>query len=320
MKLSFRDALKESLLSLGQEYPALVVVTPDLAKSLRIVDFKQTFPERYISVGVSEADMIGVAAGLATTGLIPVAAAFAMFAVEKPFEQIRNAIAYPNLNVKIVATHGGICVGPDGATHQAIEDLALMRALPNFTVLVAADALETRAALKAALEHKGPVYLRLGRDEAEVVYREEKEFIIGKADLLRSGNDVTLVACGPMVAKALQAAEELEKVKVEARVINMHCLKPLDEEVLLQAARDTGCMVTVEDHTRIGGLGGAVAELLVRKHPVPVEQVALDDQFGESGDAEDLFQKYGLTVSHIIAAAEKAMLRKSSQIFMKERR
>lgn len=313
MKRSFRDALRESLLSLGQEYPELVVVTPDLAKSLRITDFKQTFPERYITVGVSEADMIGVAAGLATTGLIPVAAAFAMFAVEKPFEQIRNAIAYPNLNVKIVATHGGIGVGPDGATHQAIEDLALMRSLPNFTVLVAADACETKTALKAVLEHQGPVYLRLGRDEAEVAYREEKEFIIGKADLLKSGQDVTMVACGTMVAKSLQAAEELRKENVEARVINMHCLKPLDEEILLQAAQETGCLVTVEDHTRIGGLGGAVAELLVRKHPVPVEQVALDDQFGESGDAEELFEKYGLTVSHIIAAAKKVIARKSFQ-------
>lgn len=311
MKRSFRDALRESLLILGQEYPAMVVVTPDLAKSLRITDFKQTFPDRFITVGVSEADMIGVAAGLATTGLIPVAAAFAMFAVEKPFEQIRNAIAYPNLNVKIVATHGGIGVGPDGATHQAIEDLAIMRTLPNFTVLVAADACETKTALKAALEHKGPVYLRLGRDEAEVVYREEKAFIIGQADLLTNGNDVSIVACGTMVAKALQAAEELRKVNVKARVINMHCLKPLDEAILLQAAEETGCLVTVEDHTRIGGLGGAVAELLVRKCPVPVEQVALDDQFGESGEAEDLFQKYGLTVSRIVSAAQKVMLRKS---------
>lgn len=308
-KSSFRDALSEALISMGGEYDSMVVITPDLAKSIRIQEFKKTYPDRFISVGVSEADMVSVAAGMSTVGLLPVVAAFAMFAVEKPFEQIRNSIAYPCLNVKIIATHGGICVGKDGATHQAIEDIAIMRALPNFSIITASDGRQTKAAIKAAMDYNGPVYLRLGRDEAEIIYENDNEFIIGKSDLLRDGDDVTIIACGVMVANALKAADLLRAEGIGARVINMYSIKPLDEQAVIQSAMETGAVVTVEDHSRIGGLGGAIAELLVRKFPVPMEQVAVDDVFGESGTQAELFEKYGLGVEDITTAAKKAMER-----------
>jgi transketolase len=310
LKSSFRDAMAEALISMGAEYESLVVVTPDLAKSIRIQEFKKAYPERFVSVGISETDMISVSAGLSTTGLIPVVVGFAMFVAEKPFEQIRNSIAYPCLNVKIIATHGGICVGKDGATHQALEDIAIMRSLPNFSVITAADGSETKAAIKAALEHIGPVYLRLGRDEAEVIYPEEKEFIIGKSDVLRHGNDATIIACGVMVSNSLKAAELLAAEGINVRVVNMYSIKPLDEEVLLDSAICTGAIVTVEDHSRIGGLGGAVAEYLVRKYPVPMEQVAVNDTFGESGTQDELFEKYGLGVKDIVEATRNAIERK----------
>lgn len=308
---SFRDALGEELIAMGREYPNMVVVTPDLAKAVHITEFKRLYPERFISVGISEADCVSVAAGLAAVGLIPVVAAFAMFAAEKPFEQIRNSVAYPRLNVKIFATHGGISVGRDGATHQAIEDIAVMRALPGMTVLAAADATETKAAIKAALKHKGPVYLRLGRDQAETVYDKEKDFVIGGCDLLRQGNDLTLVACGLMTAEALRAAEILARQGISARVINMHSIKPLDEEALIRAAAETGAIVSAEDHSRIGGLGGAAAEVLVKACPVPMEQIAVDDCFAESGSQNELYEKYGLTAEKIAGAAKKVLLRKT---------
>lgn len=307
---SFRDALGEELLALGEKVGSLVVVTPDLAKAVRINGFKKTYPERFISVGISEADCVTVAAGLATTGLIPVVAAFAMFAAVKPFEQIRNAIAYPGLNVKIFATHGGLCVGRDGATHQALEDIAIMRTLPNFTVITAADANETKAAMKAAVKHVGPVYLRLGRDQAEVVYTQEKEFVIGKADTLRTGSDVTIIACGLMVIEALKAAEILGNHGINARVVNMHSIKPLDADIVVKAAEETGAIVTAEDHSIIGGLGSAVAETIVSKYPVPMEQIGVRDSFGESGSQSELYAKYGLTAENIASAAQRAILRK----------
>lgn len=307
---SFRDALAESLLENGAQNESMVVITPDLGKSIRIMDYKKVYPDRYLSVGISEADMVSVAAGLSTVGIVPVVAGFAMFVAEKPFEQIRNAIAYPNLNVKIIATHGGICVGRDGATHQAIEDIAIMRSLPNFSILVASDGVETKAAIKAALDHNGPVYVRLGRDEAEAVYSDRKEVVIGKSDLLRKGKDVTIIACGVMVASALKAAEELCKDGIETAVVNMYSIKPLDEASILECAKETGAIVTVEDHSCIGGLGGAVAEVLVKKYPVPMEQVAVNDTFGESGTQSELFGKYGLTVENIVNASKTAIKRK----------
>jgi transketolase len=277
------------------------------------MEFKERYPERFISVGISEANMISVAAGLSTVGVIPVVAAFAMFAVEKPFEQIRNSVAYPQLNVKIVATHSGISVGKDGVTHQAIEDIAITRAIPNLTVLVAADKIDTKSALKAALEHHGPVYLRLGRDDADVIYPDEKDFIIGRSDVLRDGEDLTIIACGIMVAGALKASDALEQEGIRAGVVNMHSIKPLDEKVIVDAAYRTGAIVTVEDHTRIGGLGSAVAELLVKERPIPMEQIALNDEFGESGVQDELFEKYGLSTAHIIAASKKVLARKSDE-------
>ncbi len=307
---SFRDALGEELVSLGQRNKSLVVITPDLAKAVRINEYKKTYPERFISVGISEADCVTVAAGLAATGLIPVVAAFAMFAAVKPFEQIRNAIAYPNLNVKIFATHGGICVGRDGATHQALEDIAIMRTLPNFTVITAADATETKAAMKAAVQHEGPVYLRLGRDQAHTVYSQEKDFVIGKADVLKTGNDVTIIACGLLVNELLKAAELLSRQGISARVVNMHSIKPLDREAVIQAAEETGAIVAAEDHSIIGGLGSAIAETIVCTIPVPMEQVGVEDSFGESGSQDELYEKYGLTGEKIVLAAKRAILRK----------
>jgi transketolase len=307
---SYRDALAEALDTAALKHENMVVMTPDLAKSVRIFGFKEKYPDRFVSVGISEANNISVAAGLSTVGYIPVVAAFVMFAVEKPFEQIRNSIAYPNLNVKIVATHGGLCVGMDGATHQALEDIAMMRALPNMSVLVPCDASETIAAVQAALEHKGPVYVRLGRDEAETVFDKEKKVRIGGSDTLCQGRDVTLIACGIMTAKALEAAKQLRAQGVEARVVNMYSVKPLDEQTVIDAAKETGAIVTVEDHSRIGGLGGAVAEVVVREFPACMEQVAVDDQFGESGAPAELFEKYGLSVAGIVKAAQKAVDRK----------
>lgn len=310
---SFRDALGEELLAMGQAHDSLVVVTPDLAKAVRITDFKKRYPGRFITTGISEADCVTVAAGLATTGLTPIVVAFAMFAVVKPYEQIRNAIAYPNLNVKIFATHSGLCVGRDGATHQAIEDLAIMRALPNFTVLTAADAVETKAAMKAAYAHPGPVYLRLGRDQAETIYTSEQPFTIGRSDILAEGRDVTLIACGLMVTEAIKAAALLRQKGMAARVINMYSIKPLDTESVIRAASETGAIVTAEDHSVIGGLGGAVAETLARILPVPMEFVGVEDRFGESGSQTELYEKYGLTAEKIAAAAVKAVFRKNGR-------
>ena len=310
---SFRDALGEELLAMGQAHDSLVVVTPDLAKAVRIMDYKKCFPERFITTGISEADCVTVAAGLAATGLTPIVVAFAMFAVVKPYEQIRNAIAYPNLNVKIFATHGGLCVGRDGATHQAIEDLAIMRALPNFTVLTAADAVETKAAMKAAYAHPGPVYLRLGRDQAETIEASTQPFRIGHSHTLAEGRDVTLIACGLMVAEAIKAAALLRQNGIAARVINMYSIKPLDAESVILSASETGAIVTAEDHSVVGGLGGAVAEILVRNVPVPMEFVGVEDQFGESGSQAELYEKYGLTAAKIAAAAVKAIVRKNER-------
>lgn len=313
-KSSFRDSLGKTLLEEGEKNNGLVVLTADIGKSVRILDFEKKFPERYINNGVSEADMISHAAGLATTGLIPVVVDFAMFAVLKPYEQIRNSISYPCLNVKIIATHGGIAIGSrDGATHQTVEDIAIMRALPNMTVITACDGVETNAAIKAAINHDGPVYLRLGfSDNTTVIYEEGKKFDIGKSDELKNGNDVTLIACGVMVPLALQAAESLAINGIAARVINMYSIKPLDEDAVIKAAKETGAIVTIEDHNVIGGMGSAVCEVLAKHSPSPIEMVALQDTFGESGTQQELMEKYGLTVDAIISAAKCSIGRKGN--------
>lgn len=307
---SFREALGAALLDLGRQNPKVVAVTPDLANAVKIQAFKREFPDRFVTVGVSEADCLSFAAGLAAAGFTPVVVGFAMFVAEKAFEQIRNAIAYPRLNVTIIATHAGLCVGRDGATHQALEDMAVMRTLPGFTVLAAADAAETAAAIRAAAAHPGPVYLRLGRDESKPVFPEGKAFAIGAADLLAQGDDLTLVACGLMTANALEAAQALAMEGIRARVLNMGSVKPLDTPALLAAARETGALVTVEDHSVIGGLGSAVLEALSRHVAVPVEMVGVADVFGESGSQEELYAKYGLDVPAIMAAARRALARK----------
>ena len=310
---SFRDALRDSLMALAETDSEFVVLNADSARVLNLDVFKATYPGRIFCYGISEADMLSAAAGLATTGITPIVVGFSMFVTEKPFEQIRQAICYPNLNVKIIATHAGLCVGQDGATHQNLEDLAIMRTLPNMKVLVAADAAQTTAAIEAMMAHKGPCYLRLGRDLAEDLYMEKPEVRIGGSDLVRDGKDVTLAACGLMVDQSLRAAQLLEADGIDAAVLNLYSIKPLDEETLLSQARKTGAIVTVEDHTIYGGLGGAVAEVLARNLPTPVEVVGTKDTFGESGTQDELFRKYGLTAADIAAAARRALARKTTR-------
>lgn len=311
MKRSFRATLIDAIVNHADDYPNMVVLNADSARALKLTDFSAQYPERMFGVGISEADLVSTAAGMATTGLIPIVVGFSMFVSEKPFEQIRQAIAYPNLNVKIVATHAGLCVGQDGATHQALEDIAVMRTLPNFKVFVASDVTETKAAVTAMLKHDGPAYLRLGRDLAEDIFEGEKLFTPGGADVLREGNDVTIAACGLMVEQALIAASALKSEGINAAVINAYSVKPLPEDLLLSQAKKTGAFVTAEDHSIIGGLGGAVCEFLSQTHPVPVIRVGVKDHFGESGTQDELYKKYGLTADDIIAAAKQAISMKA---------
>lgn len=307
MKKSFRSTLIDSIMETAETHPNMVVLNADSARALKLTDFQAAYPDRMFGVGISEADLIGTAAGMATTGLIPVVVGFSMFVSEKPFEQIRQAVAYPNLNVKIIATHSGLCVGQDGATHQALEDMAVIRTLPNFKVFAAADVTETKAAVNAMLNHDGPAYLRLGRDLAEDIFEGPKEFIPGGADLLANGPDVTIAACGLMTEQALLAASQLSKEGIRSTVLNMYSIKPLPEDLLLNKAKETGAFVTAEDHSVIGGLGGAVSEFLSENYPVPVVKIGVHDHFGESGTQDQLYEKYGLTASHIVKAAKKAI-------------
>lgn len=307
MKKSFRSTLIDTILSNAEKYPNMVVLNADSARALKLTDFSSIYPDRMYGVGISEADLVSTAAGMSTTGLIPVVVGFSMFVSEKPFEQIRQAIAYPNLNVKIIATHSGLCVGQDGATHQALEDLALMRSLPNFKVFTAADVTETKAAFDAMLRHTGPAYLRLGRDLAEDIFEGPKNFTPGGADVLREGDDVTIAACGLLVEQALLAASALKMEGIHATVLNTYSIKPLPEELLIEKAKKTKAFVTAEDHSIIGGLGSAVCEFLSENYPVPVLRVGVQDQFGESGTQDELYKKYGLTSDHIIEAVKKVL-------------
>ncbi len=307
MKKSFRSTLIDTIMENAETHPNMVVLNADSARALKLTDFQAAYPDRMFGVGISEADLIGTAAGMATTGLIPVVVGFSMFVSEKPFEQIRQAVAYPNLNVKIIATHSGLCVGQDGATHQALEDMAVIRTLPNFKVFAAADVTETKAAVNAMLNHDGPAYLRLGRDLAEDIFEGPKEFVPGGVDLLANGPDVTIAACGLMTEQALLAASQLSKEGIRSTVLNMYSIKPLPEDLLLGKAKETGAFVTAEDHSVIGGLGGAVSEFLSENYPVPVVKIGVHDHFGESGTQDQLYEKYGLTASHIMKAAKKAI-------------
>ncbi|MBE3587259.1 MAG: transketolase family protein [Thermoanaerobacteraceae bacterium] len=304
-KIATRDAYGKALVELGRENPDVVVLDADLAKSTKTVDFAKEFPGRFFDIGVAEQNMIGTAAGLAAAGKIPFCSSFAIFATGRAFEIVRNSVAYPRLNVKIAASHAGITVGEDGGSHQSVEDIALMRSLPNMTVLVPADAVETRAAVRAAAGIPGPVYIRLGRPGVPVLHGDDFVFQPGRAVVMREGGDATIIATGIMVSVALEAAAMLEGEGIAVRVLDMHTIKPLDEEAVIKAARETGAIVTAEEHSIIGGLGGAVAETVCAHCPVPVYRVGLPDVFGESGKPGELMEKYGLTAGHLAAAVRE---------------
>jgi len=309
-KVATREAYGEALAELGRENPAVVALDADLSKSTKTSVFGQAFPERFFNMGIAEADMMATAAGLAAAGKIPFASTFAVFAAGRAFDQVRNSICYPRLGVKIGASHAGITVGEDGGSHQSVEDIALMRVLPNMTVLVPADAVETRAAVRAAATTPGPVYIRLGRAGVPTIFGPDYEFRVGEAVILREGRDVSLFACGVMVAEALRAAEELAADGLEAEVINVSTLKPFDWRTVSGSAARTGAAVTAEEHSIIGGLGGAVAECLGEHRPVPLVRVGLRDTFGESGTPEELMKAYGLTSADVARAAREAIQRK----------
>ena len=295
-KIATRDSYGNALVELGKEHENLVVLDADLAAATKTGVFKKVFPERHIDCGIAECNMMGVAAGLATTGKVPFASSFAMFAAGRAFEQIRNSIGYPKLNVKIGATHAGISVGEDGATHQCNEDIALMRTIPGMVVINPSDDVEARAAVKAAYKHEGPVYLRFGRLAVPVINdREDYKFELGKGVVLREGKDITLIATGLPVAETLEAAEKLAADGIDAKVINIHTIKPLDEELIVEAAK----VVTIEEHSVIGGLGSAVCDVLSEKAPTKVLKIGINDTYGESGPAVELVKKYGLDAESI---------------------
>jgi transketolase len=293
--IATRDSYGNALVELGKEHQDLVVLDADLAAATKTGVFRKEFPERHINCGIAEANMAGIAAGLATCGKVPFFSTFAMFAAGRCYEQIRNSIGYPHLNVKIGATHAGITVGEDGATHQCNEDIALMRGIPGMVVINPCDDVEAKAAVRAAYEYNGPVYLRFGRLAAPVINDETSyQFEIGKGIEVRKGNDLTIIASGLMVSFALEAAKKLEADGIHARVINIHTIKPIDEEIIRKAAKETGKIVTVEEHSIIGGLGSAVCDVLSESYPVPVKKIGIEDVFGESGPAMELVRKYGL--------------------------
>ena len=299
-KIATRDSYGNALASLGREHENLVVLDADLAAATKTGIFKKEFPERHIDCGIAEANMIGIAAGLASTGKVPFCSSFAMFAAGRTFEQIRNSVGYPHLNVKIGATHAGISVGEDGATHQCNEDIALMRTIPGMTIINPSDDIEAKAAVKAAYEMEGPVYLRFGRLAVPVINdREDYKFEIGKGVVLKEGTDLTLIATGLEVAESLAAAEKLEAEGISVEVINMHTIKPLDVDLVVRSAAKTGKVVTVEEHSIIGGLGSAVAEVLAEKQPAKLLRIGVEDRFGESGPALKLLEKYELDAAGI---------------------
>ncbi|MBQ7621531.1 MAG: transketolase family protein [Candidatus Methanomethylophilaceae archaeon] len=309
-KLAQRNYYGKALAELAKEDPKVVVMDADLAGSTKTSDFQKVCPERFVEVGIAESNMIGIAAGLAASGKTVFASTFGVFATGRCWEQIRLAVAYPKLNVKIVATHCGISVGEDGASHQALEDIAIMRALPNMVVVAPADAYEAFAATKALAKYNGPAYMRMGRADFPTILEPDMEFQIGKASVLREGTDVTIVGCGQMVSFCMDAAETLQAEGISAEVINMSTIKPLDTETLIASVSKTGCCVTAEEHSIIGGLGSAVAEALCDSTCVPLERVGTKDTFGESGKPADLMVKYGLTADDIVAAAKKSVSRK----------
>lgn len=310
VKKATRESYGLALAELGEKHPQVVVLDADLAEATKTVLFKKKFPERFIDCGIAESNMIGVAAGLATCGKIPFATSFAMFAACRAFEQVRNSVGYPHLNVKIVGSHAGISVGEDGATHQCLEDLALMRTIPGMVVLNPADHYEMQAAVKASIEHNGPVYIRLGRLAVESFNNsDDYRFEIGKGITLRDGKDITIIANGLMISRTLEAVKLLEKDGIDARLINLHTLKPIDRDIIVKAARETGKIVTVEEHNVIGGLGDAVCGVLCEEYPAPVVKIGVNDEFGHSGPASDLLDSYGLCASHIVKEVKIALIK-----------
>ncbi len=304
-KIATRQAYGEALKQLAVENPNVVVLDADLSKSTMTAEFNKVAPERFINVGIAEQNLIGTAAGLSLTGKVPFASSFAMFAAGRAFEIIRNTVAYPKLNVKIAATHAGLTVGEDGASHQAIEDLSLMRSIPNMVVLNPADGVEAKKAVIAAANYNGPVYIRLGRAAVEEIFDDNYEFQIGKGVELVKGNDASIIATGIMVEKALKASEILKAEGINVRVINIHTIKPIDAELIIKAAKETKRIVTAEEHSIIGGIGSAVLEAISEECPVPVIRIGVKDTFGESGKPNELLEKYGLTEKEIVEAVKK---------------
>jgi transketolase len=310
-KQATRDAYGKALVALGAENPDVVALDADLSKSTKTADFAKHYPERFFNMGVAEQNLMGTAAGLAAAGKIPFASTFAIFATGRAFEQIRNSIAYPKLNVKIAATHAGITVGEDGGSHQSVEDVAVMRSVPNMTILVPADGEETRQVIKAAARYKGPVYIRMGRLDVPLLFGGDYHFEIGKANILRDGSDAAIMANGIMVAIAMEAAEELSALGIKVSVVNVASVKPLDLATIIQVAQKTKAVVSAEEHNIIGGLGSAIAEVLAENAPTPMVRVGILDTFGESGRPQELMEKYGLTKASLIEAVHKVLTRKN---------
>ncbi len=310
IKVATRDGYGKALVELGEKNPNVLVLDADLAAATKTGGFKKAFPDRFFDTGIAESNMMGVAAGLATTGYTVFASSFAMFSAGRAFEQVRNTIAYPHLNVKIGATHAGISVGEDGASHQCCEDIALMRSIPGMVIINPADDVEARAAVFAAAEHDGPVYMRFGRLAVPRIFDENYKFEIGKAVTLKEGTDVTIIATGLMVNEAVEASKILEAEGISVELINMHTIKPLDKEAVVAAAKKTGCIVTAEEHNVIGGLGDAVCDAVCEEYPVPVVKVGVEDTFGKSGPAVDLLHIFGLDADNIVEKAKIAISKK----------
>jgi len=309
-EVSLREAYGKTLVELGKENPDIVMLDADLCRSTMTQFFAREFPSRSFDCGIAEQNMVGIAAGLAASGKIPFASTFAVFAPGRCFDQIRMSIAQPELNVKLVATHGGISVGEDGTSHQSVEDLSLISSLPGFTVIVPADAIETAKAIRVSAVNYGPFYIRLCRPKLPLVYTEDYQFTLGKAVTMRQGKDATIIAIGLMVAAALEAAENLIQEGIDCRILNMPTLKPIDEAAIIKAAADTGAIVTAEEHLEHGGLGSIVARVITKYHPVPIEFVAIKDTYAKSGKAAELLQKYGLTAKDIEQSVRSAIKRK----------
>ncbi|VIF87183.1 transketolase [Clostridioides difficile] len=309
-KMATREAYGKALVKLGQINDNVVVLDADLSKSTKTHDFYKAFPDRFFNMGIAEQNLIGAACGLSTAGKIPFASTFAMFATGRAFEIIRNSVCYPKLNVKICATHAGLTVGEDGASHESVEDIAIMRAIPNMTVLVPADGVETEKIIFEIAKYNGPVYVRLGRSSVPVLFDEDYKFEIGKGTVLREGKDVSIIACGIMVNEALLAQEKLQEEGISARVINMSSIKPIDKDLILESAKETNVIVTVEEHSIIGGLGSAVSEVVGESCPIIVKKVGIKDTFGESGTPNELLKKYELTCDDIVKIVKEAIIAK----------